>query len=188
MDHDSPDFLMRDESITVVRGKEGDRLGDLRNLGIQEAKGEFVFQWDDDDWHHEKAMSYQLEQMLEHGWQACCLKNQIRYSFSNNCAFICTCSVGHAGTIMHRTDTAIRYPSTPKSEDAEFWKGFWKQKHGRLHNDPCLYIRFHHSANTWDMKHIMKGMADRSNEYDLEPDQVSLLREVKARYAMTNGA
>lgn len=183
LDHDSPDFSISDSSIRVVRGKEGDKLGDLRNIGIEEANGSIVFQWDDDDWHREDAMDFQYKEMSFKNLEACCLKNQVRYSFTGNNGYIARCQVGHAGTIMHRKDTKYRYPPAEKSEDAEFWKKFWNdERHGMIDNDPCIYFRFHHGANTWHEGHIMAGLAGKKDQYDLPPDVVAYMRTLLTRY------
>src|SRR6267142_7021882 len=40
-------------------------LGSLRNLAISKANGEYICQWDDDDWYHVKRIEIQLNMLLE---------------------------------------------------------------------------------------------------------------------------
>lgn len=187
MDHDSPEFIMNDRSFKVVRGKPEDRLGDLRNLGIEQAQGEFIIQWDDDDWRRPDAIDLQSNALVQNDLEACCLCNQIRYSFANNCAYVAYCHVGHAGTIMHRRsvvqERGIKYPHQKKSEDAEFWKAFWRnKKSSAIQNDPAVYVRFHHGSNTWHAGHIMGRLANEQDVYRLSPEQTLFLRSVLTRY------
>jgi glycosyltransferase involved in cell wall biosynthesis len=42
----------------VVKREPGRTLGSLRNLDIEMAQGEYVCQWDDDDWYHAGRIEY----------------------------------------------------------------------------------------------------------------------------------
>lgn len=193
LDHDSPDFMVFDPSIKVVRGEPKATLGDLRNTGIEEAKGDFIFQWDDDDWHREDAIVYQLRE-LQAGdlagrpFDGCCLTKQIRYSFANNSGYVNGCPVGHAGTIMHRKGLGIRYNPKRRSEDAEFWKQFWQPPFNckTLSNDPGIYIRLYHGQNTWDERHIMQGSKPGVFDPAITVDHRNYLESVVRRYPCYN--
>src|SRR5436190_287881 len=42
-------------------------LGSLRNLAVAEARGQYVCQWDDDDWYHPDRLAVQLSALRESG-------------------------------------------------------------------------------------------------------------------------
>ena len=55
-------------------------LGDLRNIGLEQARGDLIIQWDDDDWHHPRRMEFQTS-----AWEpgtAVLLRQQIRVSYA----------------------------------------------------------------------------------------------------------
>lgn len=126
-------------------------LGDLRNLGLEEARGEFVIQWDDDDWHHPDRIAAQIE--FSDDGEPCLLGEQIRHSFTTRRSFVAVIGSGIHGTILHRRDCTPRYPSLARGEDAVFTESF--SKHGILHGKPHLYVRFYHGMNTWHERKIM---------------------------------
>src|SRR6266446_393027 len=43
-----------------VTKRPADTVGDLRNIGLAEAKGQFIINWDDDDWHSPTRIAAQL--------------------------------------------------------------------------------------------------------------------------------
>jgi glycosyltransferase involved in cell wall biosynthesis len=52
---------LRDEKIVYVRPEQVDlRLGALRNVALAHARGRYVAQWDDDDWHHPDRLAAQV--------------------------------------------------------------------------------------------------------------------------------
>jgi glycosyltransferase involved in cell wall biosynthesis len=136
-------------------------LGELRNIGLDEARGEYVIQWDDDDWHGPGRMELQAGPVL--GGQAACtfLTRQVRYSIPQNSAKVFSANRIH-GTVMHRA-CSTRYPAARRSEDTGFMFRIVRDFGPRLIADidpapeECdrYYIRFHHGGNTWGAGHIM---------------------------------
>src|SRR5882762_9182892 len=57
---------LKDPKIKVVHVSVIPKLslGELRNISIAHAKGEYFCQWDDDDWYHRDRVKIQLEQAL----------------------------------------------------------------------------------------------------------------------------
>jgi len=55
-------------SIKIVKlGVDPERsLGELRNISIENADGEYVCNWDDDDWHHPERIAVQVQSVLRH--------------------------------------------------------------------------------------------------------------------------
>jgi glycosyltransferase involved in cell wall biosynthesis len=66
-------------------------LGWLRNRAINEAVGEFVCQWDDDDWYHRARLAQQWLALFEAGHNACVVRQWILYDAQQQIAFISPC-------------------------------------------------------------------------------------------------
>ena len=61
-----PDELPVDVTITElhIETEENNTLGELRNLALDQAHGEFVAQWDDDEWYHPERLAIQISAIL----------------------------------------------------------------------------------------------------------------------------
>ena len=46
-------------------------IGAKRNIACQQAKGEIIVHWDDDDWYAPHRLSYQLEALFREGTEVC---------------------------------------------------------------------------------------------------------------------
>jgi glycosyltransferase involved in cell wall biosynthesis len=159
----------------MINKSNSDTVGDLRNLALEHARGELVMSWDDDDWHHPRRMQVQVS--AQRGNAAVVLKNQIRYSLLNGCAFYRHQRHGIPGTILHSRETSSRYPSLVRGSDTNFMNSFRDVK--ILENPPCLYVRIYHGLNLWNAKHVMRHLAKSKYQDRLEltyPDRVLLRR------------
>jgi glycosyltransferase involved in cell wall biosynthesis len=159
-------------------------LGELRNEGLEAARGEFICQWDDDDWSAPDRIAKQLA--ASHKGSAVTLSHQVRYSFVSKSAFAHRGQpqkdgrwLGIVGTVLHPR-TEIRYKPQRKHEDSHFLQR-WKRVTvlDNIH-EPHLYLRFSHLYNTWDEKHIMGAMATRKNSVNLSRESAAYLRHVLA--------
>jgi glycosyltransferase involved in cell wall biosynthesis len=165
-------------------------LGALRNIGLDEAKGDWICQWDDDDYSHPTRIVYQMAVRRE---GACVmLQNQIRYNVLTNTAGHVECTVGHAGTIIHPKEVTHRYPEQGKSEDAVFWVDNWGDNRVVLNNNPgwypgpALYLRFYHGHNTWDEGHVMREFTqqDYQGGWFIEESEKYFLAETLQKYGL----
>jgi glycosyltransferase involved in cell wall biosynthesis len=159
-------------------------LGHLRNIGLENANGEYIAQWDDDDWSHPDRIAYQMEYAKKLQIPVT-LEAQIRYSFKSNNAFVVRqyprpdYAVGIPGTVLH-PKTDLRYPEEALHEDTHFLKQF--EKVHIIHNSPTLYIRFSHGANSWDEKHIMGSYSSGRDKNSLGPISKRYLGEVLEKH------
>lgn len=155
-----PDARIREIDPGTSGGGEPLTLGELRNTGIAEARGEWIIQWDADDFHHADRIAMQMAYRVE---GACLmLRAQIRYNLLRRIGYVYTCELGIAGTILHPNDSSLRYPSLGRHEDSQFWQNHFADKHVILDNaatagGPQLYLRTYHGKNTWDEDHVMRG-------------------------------
>jgi len=146
--------------VVLPQGEK--KLGELRNVGIEEAWGDYIIQWDDDDWHGPTRIEYQAAPLEADSDKVCTFLNrQLRYSFEYNSAKFFTSNRIH-GTVMFRK-TDIRYPAKGMAEDTDLMFKYTSEFGSDsivtldVPHEECdkLYIRFHHGQNTWPSGHIM---------------------------------
>lgn len=134
-------------------------LGKLRNISLEEASGDFLAQWDDDDWYHPERLAVQARNLMQ-GHDACCLSGALMHLMEEpylQHPYVGYLSEGIPGSIMHRNDGEIRYPHTRRAEDTVYLKA-WKRKRYRQLSDRYSYlmIRCFHGDNTWERDHFVR--------------------------------
>jgi glycosyltransferase involved in cell wall biosynthesis len=151
--------LIRDFPFAkIVIAEPGLTLGELRNIGLDHADGEFLIQWDDDDRYRSDRMYMQAIELVEDASLAAVyLQRQVidfgAYSVER------FQPKGIMGTVIHRRRISARYPPWSKGEDAEFKKLLDAQSAISIDNHSEMYIRRVHESNTWDMAHFRKILA-----------------------------
>lgn len=155
--------------VSEVRLQNRVSLGALRNCGIATAQGDYLVQWDDDDYSHKDRLTYQV-QNTEKG-QASIFKWEIHLNLCNGNAFAnngqsIRCR-GFPGTMLWPRNSHVRFPDIGKAEDTEFLLAMKKERAVTiLNNSPEMYVRCYHGLNTWSQKHVMKrkpGSRDLTN-------------------------
>lgn len=170
-------------------------LGELRNIGLDQARGDYIIQWDDDDYHHPHRILYQMAHMPRTKTPAAVvLCRQMRVSLvGKREAFNVEDINGIAGTVIHSRGGSPAYPRTvSKGEDTDFLKCFGDNV-VLLDNDsdvwpgPALYVRVYHGRNTWDEAHVMGGEGSFTGSWGMNADEREYLKMVLAEYgsAMT---
>jgi glycosyltransferase involved in cell wall biosynthesis len=159
-------------------------LGDLRNLSRAHAQGDYVIQWDDDDYHHAR----RIETMMEHrdkaeivtvGWQ-------IRFNICCGTAFYHHLPGGQQMAILHRANAPFQYPRLDTREDTIFINQF--NTKCVIDNDPddglgpLLYVRLFHQRNIWDERHVMEHLAGKRGVLEVKPAHRAALRKIEAEY------
>lgn len=175
-----PDPTLNIREILLVK-KDTETIGDLRNIAFDEAKGDFLLCWDDDDWYDPQRMAVQFNAYKD-GASVLLLK-QIRYNMINNCAFYETVPNGIPGTVLHPRKITYRYPSLTRGSDTEFIRNF--KYRIVIQNDPSLYIRFYHGLNLWDAEHIMQHLANPGiqNKIELSKEHTQKVAAVLIGYS-----
>jgi glycosyltransferase involved in cell wall biosynthesis len=162
-------------------------LGEMRNMGIEHAKGEWIIQWDDDDYHHPHRILYQMAHRAGPD-AAVLLRKQIRVDMLNGEVICIQCDDGIAGTILHSVGTDVRYPPLEKTEDSEFVKGFGQLI--LLDNDsdtwpgPALYLRFYHGSNVMDHAHVMGGKGSYDHRWVPHTEERAYISDVLKTYGL----
>jgi len=131
----------------------------LRNMTLDRAKGEYVAQWDDDDWYHPDRLRIQTE-TLEQGADACCIRAALMHldtpEFLEH-PYVGKLKDGVPGSIVHRNDPTIRYPATRRAEDTVFLSAWMKRRYVCMPEDyTYLFIRCFHGSNTWEKAHFLR--------------------------------
>ncbi|MDR8391136.1 glycosyltransferase family 2 protein [Aliifodinibius sp. S!AR15-10] len=147
---------------------EDNTLGKLRNVSLQEANGDYLVQWDDDDWYHPERISIQAS-YLDDGYDACCLSGALMHLDTPEFVlhpYVGKLPEGIPGSIMHRNDTSISYPHTRRAEDTVFLKEWMERNYIQLPDKYShLFIRCYHGNNTWEQEHFLRRI--RNSPIDL---------------------
>lgn len=134
-------------------------LGKLRNKSLEFATGEYLIQWDDDDWYHPDRIAIQAE-ALNKGYDACCLSSALMHldteEFMDH-PYVGILPEGIPGSIMHRVSETIRYPETKRAEDTVYLHEWMKKRYIKLDDSyNYLFLRAFHGSNTWEQEHFVR--------------------------------
>lgn len=134
-------------------------LGKLRNKSLEASSGDFLVQWDDDDWYHPERIKIQAN-ILNQGYDACCLSSAIMHLDTAEFImhpYIGILPNGIPGSIMHRRNDSIRYPETKRSEDTIYLNKWMNLKYYKLDDSfNYLFLRAYHGDNTWEQNHFKR--------------------------------
>ena len=142
-------------------------LGDLRNLALEFASGDWVIQWDDDDWYGPQRIEEQMAARRPGG--AVLLGDIVHYSLCRQSGFRTEWSSGFPGSILHERSTGARYPSLPRGEDVVFQNQF--RDITVVRSKQPLYIYRQHTQNTWEEEHIMRSFTGNYNDVTLDEEE-----------------
>lgn len=147
--------------------KPENTLGKLRNRSLDEANGDFLVQWDDDDWYHPERITIQAQTLMA-GYDACCLSGALMHLDEEpymQHPYVGYLPDGIPGSIMHRSDADIRYPHTRRAEDTVYLNEWMEKRYMQLPDDYShLFIRCYHGNNTWEKGHFLRRV--RNNPKD----------------------
>lgn len=134
------------------------RLGALRNRALDEATGELIAQWDDDDWFHPERIATQVRFLQERRLDVVTLRWALVHldepGFVDR-PFRGDSVDGFAGSILHRR-TPLRYENLARSEDTAFHYALARAGRAGLIDESSghLYVRCYHGGNTWPRAHL----------------------------------
>lgn len=158
---DLPDPMPGDTRVRCKRVSPGLALGAKRNIGVAEARGDIIAQWDDDDWYAPARLRRQAAPILAGAADITGLR--ARLFFDLDAWKLWTCSPAlHArmfiedvagGTLVYRRalwGRPARYPDTNLREDADFLVAAMRAgaRLERLSADD-LFVYVRHGNNTW---------------------------------------
>jgi glycosyltransferase involved in cell wall biosynthesis len=130
-------------------------LGELRNVSVNSARGEYICQWDDDDWYHEARLEYQLDYLLRSHKAACILSYWLMYDVAGNCALLSGMGPWPGSILCEkRIFSHAQYPSVNRHEDTKFLINIFDYNFAIPMIMPSLYIYVYHGQNTFNAKHF----------------------------------
>ncbi|MDZ7773416.1 MAG: glycosyltransferase family 2 protein [Balneolaceae bacterium] len=136
-------------------------LGDLRNISLDQATGDFLMCWDDDDWFHPDRISVQLESLGEE-YDACCLLGNLFHINTPQLTdhpYRGYLPDGSPSSIIHRRDPEIRYPSLPRQEDTVYLNKWRERRYRKLPlSYSYLFVRCFHGDNVSGRKHFLRRL------------------------------
>ena len=144
-------------------------LGELRNMSIEEARGEWCVQWDDDEWYHPERLAIQLGAAVQADVGASALKwtlMHVKDDSDQSLTFRGDSGIATPGTLMFRKGD-VRYPHLARNEDGVFLRDV-KVNHGLVVLDESyshLFIRVFHGSNTWEKDHFLARLHRRAVDW-----------------------
>lgn len=132
-------------------------LGELRNWGVEFARGEYVATWDDDDYHAPARLRRQMRQIEVSGKDACFLSRWMVHDTAENRTYLSrprNCE----GTMLCKKAVLPRYPAVAKAEDTPLMLALEKQNAIVSLDAPELYVYVIHGKNTWDRSHFVNSV------------------------------
>lgn len=142
--------------IVAIEKQTGRYLGALRNAAVASASGDYICQWDDDDWYHPERLSYQYGCLALKKKEAGVLSREIIWDSTTGKAYL-SCYRHWEGSLLCRKDIALQHPyyNYKRGEDTPVITALLQR--GLLYTDTRatpLYVYRYHSANTWDYRHF----------------------------------
>lgn len=150
-------------------------LGELRNISIQKADGEYVCQWDDDDWYDPERLSSQMQCIMDSGKAGCILSRWIVFDSRTKKAYLSNFRLWE-GSILCKKEVILQkpYPDMAKGEDTSVIDYLYMINELYIANDmPYLYLYVYHGNNTWDEDHFKMMF-----EYGMEMPEEYLVRYI----------
>lgn len=128
-------------------------LGALRNLAVSESCGQYVTQWDDDDWYHPDRLAAQMRAIRESGKPGCVLSRWTCLDAETRRAYLAPHRAWEGSLLIER-NAMVAYPELPRGEDTVAIDVLADRQALHLLDRPDLYVYTFHNRNTWDRKHF----------------------------------
>lgn len=145
---------LKDERIRLVEVAAGTRiLGELRNISVASARGEYVCQWDDDDLYAPERIQIQLAALLSTHSFACVLRRWTLWWPETNRLAISGIRLWE-GSILALKRVLPPYPALRRGEDTEMMALLTQRERVLSLEAPNLYIYIHHGSNTFGEQHF----------------------------------
>jgi glycosyltransferase involved in cell wall biosynthesis len=138
-------------------GRKTLTLGDIRNISIKEAGGEYFCMWDDDDWHHQERLASQMDHLFLSGKMASVLFLIIVFDNINKRGFLSAPRPWEATILCHKNfaiNNGVLYDPLRRGEDTGFIHRLVALDAVYPIFRPQLYIYNYTGSNTWDKTHF----------------------------------
>ena len=148
------DLMPKDSRIRYFRLERSTVLGEKRNLACEEARGEIIAHWDDDDWMAQWRLSYQVNNLISQSADACGLAQLLFYQPESNRAWQYYYEKGVrtwiAGGTLCYTRTFWRRNPFAKVNIGEDTRFVWNDHSGKVLalEDNSFYVAMIHKRNS----------------------------------------
>jgi glycosyltransferase involved in cell wall biosynthesis len=156
---DGPDTIgdllpSNDPQIRHVHLSGQRTLGAKRNACVDQARGDLIMHWDDDDWFAPNRITYQTEYLLKNSAEVCGLRRMLFYDPAQNKLWLYSYPEGErswlaGGSLVYTRDFWKRapFPNVQVASDTTF---IWTQDLHRAVTlaDERFYVAIIHSQNT----------------------------------------
>jgi glycosyltransferase involved in cell wall biosynthesis len=160
--HDAvSDALPREPWVHYIRLRQPQSIGSKRNVAVEQARGDVVVHWDDDDWYGPTRLAHQVEPLQGGAAQVTGLRTEYMLDVLDGTFWACRADLHarmfyadlHGGTIAYLRSVwghLARFPDSSLAEDASFLRALA----GRTtilplaNADSFVYVR--HGANAWE--------------------------------------
>ncbi len=141
--------------VIEVRAFSKQSLGTLRNLSVRYCRGEYVCQWDDDDWYRDDRLAVQMEALHRNQKPACALSQWLMYDVARDAAYLSYYNdTGWEGSLLCRKQAIGAYADRPLREDTIVLKTLAREDKLVLIDRPEIYVYVFHDQNTWHRAHF----------------------------------
>jgi glycosyltransferase involved in cell wall biosynthesis len=147
---------LADPSIRGVSVEKRYRLGWLRNIAVENARGEFVAVWDDDDWSAPNRLQAQLRAIRRSGKDACVLSRVILHNSVTQRSYLSHERTWEASLVARREGLPNYDGSLSRFEDTPVVAELEERGQLVLLKRPDLYVYVYHGTNTWQEDHFDK--------------------------------
>ena len=130
-------------------------LGELRNLAIKAARGEFICQWDDDDWYHMDRLQQHYDKLFTEGRHGSILTQWMVFDSLTGTAYVSNIRLWEGSIVCRKSVLQFKaYEDKPLGEDTATVEYLASTNSLYLLNKaPGLYIYVYHGKNSWDYEH-----------------------------------
>eukprot|EP01050_Picozoa_sp_SAG11_P000907 SAG11_NODE_33_length_22289_cov_12.857999_38_plen_466_part_00 len=142
--------------LIIVDKAKYPTLGHLRNVSVENAKGMYVLQWDDDDINHEDRISFMHEHLSQTSKNSCFLRKVIIIDRETNKKYLSRNWGGVEGTMLALRSAMPKYQHLKKGEDTPVRNHFIRKDSYVILDAPHLYTYNFHINNTWDKAHLRR--------------------------------
>lgn len=160
--------------VTVPAPPEA-TLGELRNLALDAATGEWVAQWDDDDMHMPTRLERQLAGAKAWRAEACFLSRWFMHDVLNGAVYLSGKRCWEGSMVARKAALAgMSYAPLARAEDSAFVSELVHAYPVVMLDAPELYVYRYHGRNAWDRGHWERLFA-RATLVDADEEQAQLL-------------
>jgi glycosyltransferase involved in cell wall biosynthesis len=163
-------------------------LGDLRNISMEVASGEYLCNWDDDDWSSPYRIREQYLAIERSKKAASILTRLLIYDSSRELAYLACERLWENSVCFEKgkvRELGIAYPALNRTEDYQFVNALIRHNLVYPMQEPTLYIYYFGGANTSPAS-LFHMQLKRSDALDAEQSSLvrtALLQEIQPALA-----